>query len=100
MIILIFREKRVNKMENDLTLNNLAKAINNNASIAHIIKELKLSENNTFKLNFEYEGCDVYKVYLMFYNLTLSSTIICATSDIQYLTYMNVLDGWQVKITR
>ena len=83
-----------------LTLNNLAKVINNNTSVAYIIKELKLNENNTFSINFNYEGCNVYKVTLIFDNIKLASTIVCAASDIQYLTYMEVLDGWQLKILK
>ena len=85
-------------MENYLMLNTLEKATNGNISVAQIIRELKLIENNTFKLNFNYEGCDVYKVNLMFDNIKLSSTIICSISAIQYLTYMEVLDGWQLEI--
>ena len=87
-------------MKNDLTLNNLEKVISGNVSVAYIINELKLNENNTFKLNFDYVGCDVYKVNLMFNNLNLTSTIVCTTSDLQYLTYMEVLDGWQLKVIR
>lgn len=55
----------------EFDINNLAKNINNysNVSVAYIINELKLTENNTFKLNFNYVGCDIYKVNLMFDNL-------------------------------
>lgn len=84
----------------NLTLNNLEKIINNNASVAYIVKELGLLENNTFRLSFNYAGRGVYDVNLMFNNVQLSSRIVCASSDFQYLTCMEVFDGWQLKILR
>lgn len=86
----------------NLKLNELTKIIYNcnNASVTYIIKELGLLENSTFKLNFNYVGCGVYDVNLMFNSIKLSSRIVCASSDLQYLTYMEVLGGWQLKILR
>lgn len=84
----------------NLTLNNLAKIIDNNASVAYVIEKLGLLENNTFTLNFNYVGGGVYDANLIFNNVYLSSRIVCASSDLQHLTDIQVFDGWQIKILR
>lgn len=93
--------KGVNTMDaNSITLYDLGNACSNCASVSQVIKHLKLDELDEFKLKFIYNGCDRYDIILQFSNVTLTGRVICSARDLQYLTYMSVSDGWQLKIMR